>query len=447
MLYRKDQRFRQEGGMMQVAVIGAGVIGCSVALELARRGAEVHVLDRQGEVGHGTTSASCGIVRRFYSTPFMTAMAHEGAGIWADWPSFLGVDDESGTARFERPGMLFIPPEIDERIESIVQHMQALGVDVSIIGREEMEKRFPFFDASAHSPVRRPGDPDFFDDTGRVLKGAVFERDAGYVVSPLLATHNLRVAGEKEGVNFMLGRGVKAIGRGGNKSRFRVTLENDDSLETDVVVNAAGPYSGVVNRMAEVKLPIEVRPLRREVHAVENPAYSEEKGSPVPVVGDLDSGVYFRPETGGRDLIVGSLEPECDRLDWIEDTDAWNASITVEYHERQVMRLMKRFPEVRLGKRRGIASLYDVTLLDWNPVLDKTDRSGFYVAIGTSGSSFKTAPVIGFVMAELIFACEEGHDHDKSPLRVTLPRTGFDLNAGFFSRLRAAHDTSSTVLG
>jgi len=95
--------------MTRIAVIGAGVIGCSIALELARRGARPVVIDAEGEVGHGSTSASCGIVRRFYSTPTMTAMAHEGASIWAGWREFLGTDDESGLARFERPGMLFIP--------------------------------------------------------------------------------------------------------------------------------------------------------------------------------------------------------------------------------------------------------------------------------------------------------------------------------------------------
>ena len=97
--------------------------------------------------------------------------------------------------------------------------------------------------------------------------------------------------------------------------------------------------------------------------------------------------------------------------------------------------------------RRGLAGMYDVTLLDWNPVLDRTDLPGYYVAIGTSGSSFKTAPVIGAVMAQLIDSCEAGRDHDRDPLRITLPRTGFDLDVSFFSRLRAAHATTGTVLG
>ena len=181
--------------MTDVAIIGAGVIGCAVGLELARRGAGATVIDRNGDVGHGSTSASCGIVRRFYSTPTMTAMAHEGACTWADWRAHLGAADDAGLARFERPGMLFLPPAIDEGVRGIVAHMRALGVPVELLTREEVGERFPFLDTASHSPVRNPGDDDFFEDTGRAIAGGVFEPDAGYVVSPMLASQNLSEAG------------------------------------------------------------------------------------------------------------------------------------------------------------------------------------------------------------------------------------------------------------
>ena len=58
----------------EVTIIGAGVIGCAIGWELARRGVKPTVIDGNGAVGHGSTAASCGIVRRFYSTPTMTAM-------------------------------------------------------------------------------------------------------------------------------------------------------------------------------------------------------------------------------------------------------------------------------------------------------------------------------------------------------------------------------------
>ena len=433
--------------MTEVVIVGAGVIGCSIALELARRGAAPRVVDRHGDVGHGSTSASCGIVRRFYSTPTMTAMAHEGAAVWADWAAHLGLADSGDLARFERSGMLFVPPAITEAVRRIVAHMHELGVAVELLSPQEIARRFPFLETRSHTPVRSPQDDDFFEPTGRSVDGGVFEPDAGYVVSPQVATRNLRVACEREGVAFMLGRRVTAVEPGDAGGRFRLTLEDDASMFADVVVNAAGPHSAVVNRLAGVALQVETKPLRREIHVVENPKFSEALGSPVPVVGDVDSGVYFRPESAGRELVVGSLDPACDRLEWVEDPDDWNDGTTTAAHERQLLRMMKRFPDVCLGNRRGIAGLYDVTPLDWTPVLDRTDLPGYYVAIGTSGSSFKTAPVIGEVMAQLIDACEAGRDHDRDPLRLPLPRTGFELDVGFFSRLRGARRSSGTVLG
>jgi len=400
------------------------------------------VLDRNGDAGHGSTSASCGIVRRYYSTRTMTAMAQEGAEIWAHWGEYLGADDARDLAVFERPGMLFIPPAIDEGVEHTLAHMRELGVDVELLTPGEVRERFPYLDIGSNSPVRIPGDDDFFEETGRSIPGAIFERDAGYVVSPQLATRNLRGAAERAGARFELGRDVTAIERLGEG--FRLTLDDGTHLVTRALLNAAGPHSSVVNRMAGAALEIETRALRREVCAIENPEHAD-TGASVPIVGDVDSGIYFRPESGGKDIIVGSLDPECDTLEWV-DPDDWDTNCTVAGFERQILRLMKRFPAAQLGPRKGIAGLYDVTPLDWHPILDRTDVPGYYVAIGTSGSSFKTAPVIGALMAELILACESGHDHDADPLRLPLARVDFEVDAGFFSRHRGARASSNTVL-
>ena len=134
-----------------------------------------------------------------------------------------------------------------------------------------------------------------------------------------------------------------------------------------MVVNASGPHSGIVNRMAGVSLPLETSPLRREVHVLANPIYGEPGGAVLPVVADLDGGVYFRPEAGGRDLVVGSTDPECDAKDFVADPDDLDDRVTDLYRERQCLRLMQRFPSVRMGPPRGVAALYDVTVRDWYP--------------------------------------------------------------------------------
>lgn len=427
------------------AIVGAGVIGCSIALELKRRGFDVTVLDRNGEAGHGTTSASCGVVRRYYSQPGMIAMAHEGAAIWADWAGYLGPVEED-LAVFHRPGMLFILPRVDETVHALLGEMRRIGIKASFLTAEDVGERFPYLDTASHFPARSVSDPAFLETGGRPIAGAIFEEDSGYVVSPGVATSNLRRAGEREGVRFVMNTAVRRIRRE-NGGRFVVETETRGPFECDIVVNASGPHSGIVNRMAGVTLPLETRPLRREVHFLSNPLFSRPGGAALPVVGDVDGGIYFRPETAGRDIVVGSTDPECDEKEFVADPDDFGDGITELYRQRQCLRAMQRFPAVRLGPPRGVASLYDVTVRDWYPIVDRTDLPGFYVCIGTSGSSFKTAPVLGRLTAELIECGEQGRDTDREPLVFDLPRIGVSVGTRFLSRRRGEMQTTGTVIG
>jgi sarcosine oxidase subunit beta len=430
---------------MRVAIIGGGVIGCAIALEARRRRFEVTVIDRLGAVGHGTTSASCGIVRRVYSQPGMIAMAHEGAKIWADWADYLGpIDDD--LAVFEQIGVLFLLPALDEAAEATAAEMRRVGIDVEVLSADGIASRFPFLEIASHHPVTSPEHPRFFEPTERKIGGGFFEKDGGYVVYPGLATQNLRSAAERDGVRFMLKREVVAIEK--EAEQFRLRFEQGEPLECDVVVNAGGPHSSIINRMAGVDLPLETRALRREVHQMHNPLFEEEsQRNPLPVIGDVDGGVYTRPEARGRALIVGTTDPECDAFEWVDDPDDYHESLTEPYRQRQCLRLMKRIPSLELGPTRGVVSLYDVTVQDWYPIADKTDLPGYYVCIGTSGSSFKTAPVLGRLMTEIIESCEGGIDVDTQPLKLILPRIGIAIDTRFLSRLRTELTSTGTVIG
>ena len=427
------------------ALVGAGIIGCSIARDLRRRGFDVTVIDRNGEAGHGSTSASCGVVRRFYSQFGMIAMAHEAVSIWADWPRYIGPIDED-LAVFHRPGVLFIVPQLDDTVRAVLAEMQKIGIKASLLSADDVRERFPYLDTASHFPARRVDDPAFMDSSNRPIAGAIFEEDSGYVVSPGVATSNLRRAGERDGVRFLLNREVTAI-RPARSRGFEIGIAGHQAIECDVVVNAAGPHSAIMNRMAGVSLPLETRPLRREVHVLSNPLYGERRGDSLPVVGDLDGGVYFRPESGGRDIVVGSTDPACDTRDFVDDPDDFGDNITDLYHERQTLRLMQRFPAVLQGRPRGIASLYDVTVRDWYPIADRTDLPGYYVCIGTSGSCFKTAPVLGSLMGEVIERGENGYDTDRDPVLLDLPRIGVSVNARFLSRRRGEMQTTATVIG
>ncbi|UCC71362.1 MAG: FAD-binding oxidoreductase, partial [Gemmatimonadota bacterium] len=183
-----------------------------------------------------------------------------------------------------------------------------------------------------------------------------------------------------------------------------------------------------------------------EVHYLRRPEGSGMHDSS-PFISDEDIGGYCRPEVGGM-LMTGSQDPECDPEDWIDDPDNFNRQVTDAQWRSQVYRLALRMPSLRIpNKSKGIADLYDVSD-DWMPIYDRSDLGGFYMAVGTSGNQYKNAPMAGLMMAELITACEQGHDHDRDSVHVEGRYTGFTFNVGFYSRNREVNrDSSFTVLG
>ena len=95
-------RMTNSGGLSRLAlltmqhsadavVVGAGVIGASIALELARDGLRVLVVDRASGPGQGSTSASSAIVRFNYSTFDGVATAWESKHCWERWSAHLGL--------------------------------------------------------------------------------------------------------------------------------------------------------------------------------------------------------------------------------------------------------------------------------------------------------------------------------------------------------------------
>jgi glycine/D-amino acid oxidase-like deaminating enzyme len=176
--------------------------------------------------------------------------------------------------------------------------------------------------------------------------------------------------------------------------------------------------------------------MRQEVHHVAAPR-GFNGGGIGPCVADLDLGIYFRG-TPGDGLLVGGTEPECDELQWVDDPDAINPHPTPPVFEAQLTRAARRLPELGVpGKPVGIAGVYDVTE-DWTPIYDRTERDGFYVAIGTSGNQFKNAPMVGRLMRGVL-------EDDEL---VVGRHTGLEIGLASFRRDRPRNpDSTGTVMG
>lgn len=428
-------------------VVGAGIVGASTALELARAGWSVTVVDKAAGPGQGSTSASSAVVRFNFSTWAGVALSWESRAAWEDWAGHLEAPPGEPLARYSRSGVAMLDVPVAPRARYL-PHFDRAGIPYEEWDADTLARRIPAVDPGRYWPPARLDDDRFWEDTTARL-GAVWTPDAGYVSDPALSAVNLADAAARHGVQFVFRQPVTAVRTAGDRVRG-VTLGDGRELSAAVVVNAAGPWSGQVNALAGVgaDFTVSLRPMRQEVHHVRAPAgLTVDGGTGGAVVADMDLGTYFRGEIGGG-LLVGGTEPECDVLQWLDDPDDVDVTVSKSLFDTQVTRAARRLPELAVPDRpSGVAGVYDVTD-DWTPVYDCTDLPGFYVAVGTSGNQFKNAPVIGQVMTAIIEAVENGHDHDAHPVSFTTPRTGHPVDLGSYSRKRSRNTSSSgTVMG
>ncbi|MBL6951330.1 MAG: FAD-binding oxidoreductase [Alphaproteobacteria bacterium] len=426
-------------------IIGAGIIGAAVGLELARRGWRSLNLDRLPAAGYGSTSASCAIIRSHYSTLDGTALAFEGYHYWRHWADYLGVNDERGMAGFEEVGCAVMKTPGNGFMASICANLDTLGIAWEDWDNDALKARLPIYDLQSFAPAKTLDDPAFGQPNGGTVSGAVFTPQAGYIGDPQLATHNLQVAAEAAGARFRFNADVTMIRRANGKV-CGITLANGDEIDAPVVINVAGPHSAKINSMAGVDqgMKIKTRALRQEVVHLPAPDGFDYM-THGPVASDNDISCYSRPEVGNH-ILFGSEDPECDGREWV-DPDDYNTEFTAQW-QTQALRAGQRIPGLQIPSRAtGVVSLYDVTD-DWIPIYDCSDLPGFYMAVGTSGNQFKNAPVAGAMMAELVSQCQAGHDHDAEPVRFDYRYTKRQANIGFFSRNREINpDSSFSVLG
>ncbi len=424
-------------------IVGAGVIGSAVAFELAKRGYKTLNIDKLPTSGYGSTSNSCAIVRAHYSTWDGVAMAYEGFFYWDDWENYIGVKDDRGMIKYMKTGSIMFKLKGEDHSSKCLKLFKDIGVEHEIWDLEKLREMIPIFSHDQYDGTSRPDEDDhFWDKTGKKIEGAVYTPGSGYVNDPQLTSHNLQVAAESNGGEFLFNSEITEI-RQKNGKIEGVTLKTGEQIDSPILVNVAGPHSFVINRMADVEkeMNIKTRALRHEVHHVPSPeGYDFEKDGFH--TSDGDNSIYFRPETGNT-ILIGSEDPLCDPKEWIADPDNYNQQITESQWKAQVYRCARRIPKLKIPSRTsGVVDLYDVSD-DWLPIYDKSALGGFYMAIGSSGNQFKNAPVAGHCMAELIDSCEKGHEHDSDPVKVKSVYTGLELNMGFYSRNREINPNSS----
>jgi sarcosine oxidase subunit beta len=287
-------------------IIGAGVIGTPIAYELSKMGYKTLNVDKLPDAGEGSTAGSCAIVRAHYSTEDGVAFAYEGFRYWLDWENYLDhVDDEKGLAKFMNTGSILIKSQGHDW-RKVKKHYDAVGVKYEEWDNDTILKHVPVLDLHEFWPVRRPEDQAFWEEPSKMLEGALFCPEGGYVNDPTLSAHNIMRAAEKKGAEFIFNAAVTKIRAADGKVQG-ITLADNTEIDAPIVVNAAGPHSFKINQMAPgvwEGCNIKTKALRHEVMYCPSPddydyindGYHQSDG---------DIGCYVRPEVGNM-FLAGS---------------------------------------------------------------------------------------------------------------------------------------------
>jgi sarcosine oxidase subunit beta len=176
---------------------------------------------------------------------------------------------------------------------------------------DQIRRELPFLALGMFGPPRRPDNPDFWAEPSREIKTALRIEGTGYMSDPQLATRNLQNAAERHGARFRFATTIVGVRTSGGRVQG-VPVSSGEQILAPVVVNVAGPYSDVINRLAGLTggMQIRTRRLRHEVHHVPAPGSAKPNGERMHI-SDGDLGIYFRSESGNN-ILVGSEDPPCD---------------------------------------------------------------------------------------------------------------------------------------
>jgi sarcosine oxidase subunit beta len=341
-------------------IIGGGVVGCSIAYHLARRGmTDVVVLEREA-VGSGTTSKAAGGIRVQFPHETEIRFSLESIQVFERFRDELGVDPG-----YTKIGYLYLLSREQQRraFEPRIALQRRLGCDVRVLAPDDAQKLVPALRV---------------DD----LVAAVWGPQDG-MAGPAEVTNAFARRARELGVTIL--EGVEVTGLTRANGRVTGVRTAGGAIEARVTVNAAGPAAARVGRLAGLELP--VHPRRRHIFFTE--PFPELPG-PVPLTSDVTSGFYFRKEMEQVLLSPGDVE------DIGEDT---NVPVDWGRVEDTVQKALHRLPivaEARIaGGWAGLRPLTpdDHAIIGWG-------APGFFLAVGFGGHGFQHSPATGRYVAE-----------------------------------------------
>jgi sarcosine oxidase subunit beta len=350
-----------------IVIIGAGIVGASIAYHLTAAGCRsVVVLERESHLGKGSTGKSMGGVRAQFSTPINIQMSLYSIPFYASFEERLGHP-----AEYRPQGYLFVATSNAHLKYLRANYERQLAMGLKTVRMVEAAE------ITALYPQLRSDD----------IVGGSFCSTDGFV-DPYSVMNGFMQSACENGARLLKDAEVTAIAR--DSQGIQAVESTKGTISTRTVVNAAGPWAAAIAQMAGVALPVE--PLRRMLVPTEP---FDQFPHSAPMIIDMSNGFHFRPESLG--FLLAWNDPE--------ETPGYKTDFEPSFIEKILTRAADRVPvfeNLAVNPKRAWAGLYEMTP-DHHPILGPVpDVPGFYLANGFSGHGVMHAPATGKILSDLI---------------------------------------------
>ncbi len=349
-----------------VVIIGGGIHGLATAYYLAKHHnlTDVAVLDKR-YIGGGGSGRNTTIIRSNYLTPEGILFYDESVKLYEDLSEDLDFN-----LMFSQRGHLTLA-HTDASLRTMrwrAEVNQIQGVNSRVIYPDEIKELVPFIDISDH--------PRF------PIMGALYHPPGGVIRHDAVVWGYARGA-DQRGVDIH--QMTEVTGIEVEKNKVVAVQTNRGRIETGTVLNATAGWCSLISEMAGVKLPVETRPLQACVTEPLKPFLDT-----VVVSGTLH---FYLSQSDRGELVMGAS---------VDPFTSYSMDSTLGFVEGLSAHVLELFPSLSKVKLlRQWAGLCDMTP-DYSPIMGFTPVEGFLVDVGWGTYGFKTGPVSGKRMAELI---------------------------------------------
>jgi len=364
-------------------IVGGGVIGCSVAYYLARKGVKVIVIEKKEGLSFGASGANQGGCPIQLFEPPVLELARKSLELYRSLPEEIEYDIE-----YENVGSLVC--SVDEKQYSdMKKHFQGKrreGINVRLIEGHQLRKLEPAL--------------------GKDVVVGAEEWDSG-MVNPFKVNYGFAYAARKLGTEFLFSTEVKKIKT--DKERVTSVVTDRGEINTNFIINAAGAWAGEIGKMLNLNIPI--RPRRGQIIVTE-PVPLNKRWRYILDADYLTTAFNLEAVKKSKDAriklgVAGSYIQE-NTGNWTigssRDFAGYDNEVTMQTIRYLAKRVIKFMPKLKdVSCIRTFAGLRPFCYIDGLPIISKVNNpQNFVIAAGHAGEGITLAPITGKLISELI---------------------------------------------